>query len=393
MWERTKNFCSKYKKVILLFIAVKIVIFVLVFVSDGILPPVKNYYNTTFQYSTREGHVIENGLSSYDSQIYLAIADKGYLNSRGNRFFAFYPLYPMLVRGFSYFLGNDLFLSGIFISLICSFIGVIYLYELFRMDADKKASSIGLFYFLFFPTAIFFSAIYTESLFLMLSVMTFYYARKEKWWITGFLGLLTTFTRPQGILLFLPICIEYYFYLKRNNLLSLTNLLQKTRFNFLSLLLIPVGLLSFFFYAYLSTGNFFLSLDVQRYWSRKPTNVINVFTLLGNKLIHFWNLPWHGIMSSKTDISFVFFFIFLLAFMIRRIRKSYLVYAFLLIFVPLSTGSSMSMTRFLSLSFPHFLYLGILGSKNKIFNILVSTFFIILMVAMAIRFVNRYWVG
>ena len=56
-----------------------------------------------------------------------------------------------------------------------------------------------------FPFAVFFSAAYTESLFLLASVAAFVHARRRQPVRTAAWGLLAGLTRPQGFLLTLPL--------------------------------------------------------------------------------------------------------------------------------------------------------------------------------------------
>ena len=60
-----------------------------------------------------------------------------------------------------------------------------------------------------FPTSVFFTTLYTESLFLMTSVAAFYYARRSRWALAGIWGLLASLTRVTGLLLLLPLAWEY----------------------------------------------------------------------------------------------------------------------------------------------------------------------------------------
>ena len=61
----------------------------------------------------------------------------------------------------------------------------------------------------FFPAAVFFSAAYTESLFLALSVGVLLAARRERWALAGALGALAAATRSMGVLLIVPALLMY----------------------------------------------------------------------------------------------------------------------------------------------------------------------------------------
>ncbi len=78
-----------------------------------------------------------------------------------------------------------------------------------RLDFDRATAARAVLYLLVFPTTLFLSAVYAESLFLALTVAAFYHARRGQWWIAGALGGLAALARPHGVLLALPLAVEY----------------------------------------------------------------------------------------------------------------------------------------------------------------------------------------
>ena len=61
-----------------------------------------------------------------------------------------------------------------------------------------------------FPVAFFLQAVYTESLFLMLSLACLYWSRESRWRLAGLAGLLATLSRSTGVLLLVPMAMIYY---------------------------------------------------------------------------------------------------------------------------------------------------------------------------------------
>ena len=57
------------------------------------------------------------------------------------------------------------------------------------------------------PLSFFLQAVYTESLFLLLSLACFVFAREGRWRLAGFMGLLATLTRSTGVLLLIPMVV------------------------------------------------------------------------------------------------------------------------------------------------------------------------------------------
>ena len=101
---------------------------------------------------------------------------------------------------------------------------------------------------------------FTESLFLLLTVGCFYAAKREWWWTAGIIGALASATRVTGILL-LPALVLLYWQTYRT---------LRPRTNFLPLLLIPTGLLSFMYFLYFITGNPLAFKDIAAVWGRHP---------------------------------------------------------------------------------------------------------------------------
>ena len=96
-----------------------------------------------------------------------------------------------------------------FISLACC-LGAFYLfYLLVEIDFGRDVARRSVFYLAIFPTAFFFQTIYSESLFLLLTIGCIYAARRNEYIIAGIAGALATLTRSPGLLLLVPLVIMY----------------------------------------------------------------------------------------------------------------------------------------------------------------------------------------
>jgi hypothetical protein len=112
----------------------------------------------------------------WDAVHYLNIAREGYHGTE----MAFFPLYPTLISLLARIVGNQL-IAGLLISNLALFFGLLYFYKLVEHQYNREVAHRATFYISIFPTAIFFSAVYTESLFFALTVASFYYIREHKW--------------------------------------------------------------------------------------------------------------------------------------------------------------------------------------------------------------------
>src|SRR3989440_11941720 len=172
----------------------------------------------------------------WDSSHFTAIASNGYSAAWRT---AFFPLFPLVERGGA-FLTRDPFIAGLIISNLAGLGMLVVLYRLVEEDFDAERAFRTVLYLSVFPTAFFFVAAYNESLFLLLTLLSFYHMRRGNWWLAGFFGLLASLTRSAGIVLFLPFCYEYL----RQHQFSI----QKVRFAVASSLCIPAGLAIFALY-------------------------------------------------------------------------------------------------------------------------------------------------
>ena len=70
---------------------------------------------------------------------------------------------------------------------------------------SRAAARRTVLYLAVFPFSFFFTRVYTESVFLLVSVMAVAGAYRGRWWSAGVWGALTALTRPNGILIGLPL--------------------------------------------------------------------------------------------------------------------------------------------------------------------------------------------
>ncbi len=147
-------------------------------------------------------------LARWDSVWYLTIAKSGYAGSVARM--AFFPLYPLLIHVVGFVTRSDL-VAGVLISLVAFAVRLGLLYRLVRLDFSEEIAEMTVMLLAFCPMSFFFSAVYTESLFLALSVGSIYAARRERWLSAGVLGGLAAISRNGGIALILPVGVIYLY--------------------------------------------------------------------------------------------------------------------------------------------------------------------------------------
>ncbi len=330
-------------------------------------------------------HSSINGLSDiiniwtqYDGNFYAFISQYGYMAPASmlpaaytNLFmYAWFPLYPLMIRVLSYVIPTQV--SGLLISNICLFVGCYYLFKLVTLDNGISTGVRAVKYFFIFPTAFVLSAMMSESLFIMLALMCFYYARKDKWHIVGCLGILASLTRPIGVYLLFPLAFIYF----QNRGFKLKSI----KADILGLLGPVLGFFSYTVYCYLTIGFWtpFIFAESSAF-GNAVIPLYQLFKTLTNFDGGYTGNPW----ITYIFINSVFTLIMLIALIVfyKKIDTPMMIYGLLMILVPLSSpGSIVSMTRYVLVAFPLFIIAAKLGEDRRI-DLLLSSLFILLQIA------------
>jgi hypothetical protein len=160
------------------------------------------------------GDLLAAPVARWDSAWYLVISHYGYRPDLG-RFTAartaFFPLYPLGTRAISS-LGAPLVLAGVLLSLGAFALALYGIHRLAALElGSPDAARMAVYLTAFAPMAFFLSAVYSESLYLALSVGLFWSARNGRWGLVGVLGALAAATRSTGLLLLAPALAIYLY--------------------------------------------------------------------------------------------------------------------------------------------------------------------------------------
>jgi len=226
-------------------------------------------------------------------------------------FAAHFPLYPLLIKLLSP-LG---YLRGMLILPVMFAIG--YGLIFYKLVKEKKLSAKPLVLTLvaLFVTPRFFvvrSAPAPETLFMFLVLGSVYFFLEEKYWLASILGALAVVTRSPGMLLF----VGYVLFFAEKFLKE-----RKFSFNWLAILLLPLGLLLVFGLYYFQMGDFwayFHSGD-NIHLLFPPFQVFNQFA------------RWVG-TGWLEDILFVYFFYLLALLNLAKMPKLRPVFWFVLVY-------------------------------------------------------------
>lgn len=313
----------------------------------------------------------------WDAVHYLDIATQGYQGTN----MAFFPLFPLLIRLVGSLAGNHL-VAGLLISNISFFIGLLYLYKLLQYEYDRAVARRAIFYVSIFPTSVYFNAVYTESLFFMLTVASFYYMRSRMWWLAGILGFFAALTRVEGVLLVVPFVIEWLARYRTTPLRGLHNLIPAA--------LIPLGLSLYMAYLWVLRADPLYFSHVQIHWNRQLAwpwvSIINAFTKLGHAT------TGTIVATQALELAFTALIIAVLLGGWHSLRPSYIAYMALSVLIPMSTSNLMSMPRFALVLFPMFAILARWGSRPWVNNVILA-FSLPLLGLFTVLFTNWYWVA
>jgi len=303
-------------------------------------------------------YLLLNIWSVWDSKRYAEIAVNGYPTSMASPDYwynGFFPLYSLFIRIVDLFFRSP-YLSGIIVSNIFLIIAAIFLYKLVKLNSNKETSLRSIKYLFLFPTAFILSGVFSESLFLALLIIIFYYAKKENWLLTGILGFLLTLTRPYGVVVIFPLLYEYY--------RSKDFKIRKTEIDIIYFLLIPLGLVIFFSYLNSLTGDFFTYIhlkEVGGHTLSDPLRVIRNAIYAGIRGLS------HGTEKLFTGI-YAITMISLLVIFYKKIDFSHLLMGLMLVFIPIMSGdiAVRAIIRYMAVLFPLFIILAKITEKKEI---------------------------
>ena len=136
-----------------------------------------------------------DAFARHDSGWYFDIARNGYdataAVAGGRSNIAFAPVYPMLMRYVGRLFGRapgDLYLGGIIVSWLAFALAMAVLYRLAALDLPRRRAERAVLLTAIFPFAFFFGAVYTESTFLLFTLLSFHGFRTRRWATGGLCG-------------------------------------------------------------------------------------------------------------------------------------------------------------------------------------------------------------
>lgn len=299
------------------------------------------------------------------------------------RFMPLYPLVIHLVNKVAFFIPH--YWIGSFISLFFFIGSIIYLIKLLRFDYSNNRSGIIILSLLVFPTSFFFLSVYSESLFLFLTVASIYYARKGKWYLAALLGFLSSLTRIVGFLVIVPLLMEYVLQHKKKNIKQL-----------LALFVVPFGTVLYSVYNYVRWNNplLFIQAHSQLSNGRSSTSLIffpqtlyRYFKILSTVSVSLWE--WK--IALLEVLSFCLATMGICILWKLKVRLSYIIYTLVSLFVPASTGTFTGLPRYIIVLFPLFVIFSAIKNRVILISVLILSF--ILQIILFLYFSRGYYIA
>jgi Gpi18-like mannosyltransferase len=143
----------------------------------------------------------------WDAKYYIWAMTRGFSVQDGSA--SFHPLLTLLAKPIYYVTGSPLF-ALLLVATLATLALYFSFYRLARFDLNDDLAFRATILFAVFPESYVFYAPYTESIFLLFSVLLFYFARERRWLLAALCGALATLARQQGLFLIVPLVMELW---------------------------------------------------------------------------------------------------------------------------------------------------------------------------------------
>jgi len=314
----------------------------------------------------------------WDAKWFLGIAVHGY-QAAVPAAPSFYPLYSGMIGGLGRVLGGHYVLAGVIISLAATWASFELLYRLAASRMGLDGARRAVLYLAIFPMTVFLSAVYSEALFLLLSLAAFSLAERRRWLGAWLIVGLAVLTRAVGFALVPALLILAW----RAPAHERRRALLGGAIPFASFAAYPLLL-------WQQTGDAFAFTHGEARWHRhfSPAGPLGgLWDALraawagveqfasGSQAHRYWTgdtdtSPFHVAFFNLEGLAYLIVFVGLAVIAWRRFGAPYGMYAVASLAIPLSTPSRelplLSLPRFGLVIFPLFLALASLGANRRV---------------------------
>jgi hypothetical protein len=305
----------------------------------------------------------------WDTGWYLGIANGGYSFDPAapadlQQNIAFFPAFPMATRYLSIVLGRQPLWTGVVISLVSFFVALGYFLRLARRElGDEERAVTAVVLLAAYPFAVFYSAAYTEGLFLVTLIGAVYHFRENQLLRSAAWGVLCGLTRPNGgflsIVLGLMAVAPMWDPVRWRPLLPPPPGWPAIVKRLASAAAPGLGTLIFSAYIYQLTGNPLKWTMQNMAWGRVYRGLDSI---VSDRVGFIADHGLYSYVSTQTIDLFYSLAVLLALFAVwpvyRRFGLPYAILILITVLPPMAAGGLLSMGRVTSVLFPVFLWMG-----------------------------------
>jgi hypothetical protein len=325
-----------------------------------------------------------DNLLRWDSGWYLSIVQRGYVRSLADpdsHAAAFYPLYPLTVKAMT-LIGVNVYFALLIVANLAAVVAALMLFQLVREQYDEQTGLLAVGFLGLFPTSLFLSAGYTESMALAFALGCFLLLRRQHLVAAALCAGLALATRSTGIVL-LPVVLWEVWNIHKGKVGKLLG------HGLICGLLAASGLILYASYLWIAVGDPLRFVIAESYWHNGMG--------LGERL---WRaLTLQPLLGTFSEGAWFFVGVGgILVMFCRRIGLTQSMYGFAVLLLPyltLAGGSAgfNSMPRYVLLAFPLYTILATFCRDRLWLTILLIGVSAAGLAVYTARFSQWYWVG
>ena len=319
-------------------------------------------------------------LLRWDGEWYAAIVSQGYQysdNPTVESSTVFYPLYPALSYATKSLFGIDQSIALLVVANVAALLAALLLTKFVKDELGDETALLSLSFFCFFPSSLFLSAGYSESLFLVFVLLSFIFMAEEKFALAAACAGISLGTRSIGIVM-IPVILCA---MARRSTLPWPRLLPRMALCGLSA---ASGLLGYSAYLGLKFGHPLAFATSQAAWHNGTffDRFVSAVTFTTFQDSNVWAAGWFLGFLALSIWSFL------------RLRFAVALYGLGALAVPyLTLGITDSMSRYELVCFPAFMSMGILCRGRPGLAVALIGIFAALLLQTAALFSQWYWVA
>lgn len=279
-----------------------------------------------------------------DCGFYQSIYHSGYTqnvigNTQAN--WAFFPLFPLLIKGLLWLHFSEL--SGIILNQVLLFGSLVILFIYTQNSFNIKAAKLATLFLAAGSENIYFMTVYTEAVFLFLSLLSIYLLSKNRFFIASVTAGLLSAARFIGLIMAVIIVMKG---LKKQ---------LHYKWIFYGVLALS-GLLGFMFYLHIHVNDALAFYHVQNAW--RHTDDLSWF------MNPFWSAYMTIVRGNGMDRLLFILSLPIVWWLIKNGKKEEALFLGFLMLATFASKSLQSYTRFFFDCYPVYIYLGVYGATS-----------------------------